>query len=59
MLNFCKGNLLRFNGISRLLSMPLKLNKHRGQVTLKFFGLILNLRPYDKLVKKAEDFKDV
>ena len=37
--------------------MPLELRKSKRQLALKPIGLRLNVRPYNKLSKEADDFK--
>ena len=58
-LNLCKGNLLNYQGVGGLFRAPLSLKEREGKISFQALSLRLNVRPYNKLSKEVEDFRDL
>jgi len=58
-LNLYKRNLLSHKSISQLFRIFLSLRERKGEVTLKMFSFRLNIKPYNRLSKETEDFRDL
>jgi len=57
-LDLYKGNLLSHQSINRLLGISLSFRERKGEIPLKALSFRLNIKLYNKLSKKVEDFKD-